>query len=260
MGLNTLLSRGFNFGVGGFHNNPRIKMIAGVLRPDGNATGSGTITWTFLNPYTNHNQLSVVPIKIETNASNIRLRFPKCRNVIHFAANTDETLAANGITCGASVGQETADIAFYQSYGIQGGYLTGAGSSWTRVGDLTSFTVGTNNANSFYFRPIKPFGNAGTDAQNTNYWQSSIAHYVGSNVRTLRRVFSGLGSDYFGYQLYDSGGVLVVTNDANDRIEIMVNTPKRVQINANSNNSTGYPGANVFTTASNVWITALLEY
>ena len=263
MSLNLNAGRFFQFGAGGLLSNPKVKMIAGVIRPDGNSAGSGTITWTWLDPLTNHTKVTSVPLKIEANGSNVVIRYPRCRNVIHFAANTDETLAANGITLGASVGTETANITLYQSYGIQGGYLTGgasAGASWTKTGDLTSFTFGTLNGGTFYFRPIKPYGNAGTDAQNTNYWNASMCTYVGSNVRTIRRVVAGLGSDYFGYQMYDSGGVLVTTNDANDRVEILVNTPKRVQINANSNQSTGYAGANVFTTASNIWISALLEY
>jgi hypothetical protein len=261
--MNLNAGRFFQFGAGGLLSNPKVKMIAGVIRPDGNSAGSGTITWTFLDPVTNHSKITSVPLKIEASGSDVRLRYPRCRNVIYAVANTDETLAANGITCGASVGQETMDIKFFQSYGIQGGYLTGgasAGASWTKTGDLISFTFGTLNAGTIYFRPIKPFANSGTDAQNGTYWNASMATYVGSNVRTLRRVVAGLGSDYFGYQLYDSLGVLVTTNDSNDRVEIMVNTPKRVQINANSNNSTGYPGANVFTTTSNIWVHALLEY
>lgn len=258
MSLNLNQGRFFQFGAGGLLSNPRVKMIAGVIRPDGNSAGSGTITWTFLSTNSNHDKIGRV--KIEANGSNVRLRFPRCRNVIYWAANTDETLAANGITCGASVGTETADVHFYQSYGIYGGLLVGSGTTWTKTGDMSSFTFGTLDADQIYFRPPKPFGNAGTDAQNTNYWQSCIANYVGSNTRKLVRITTGLGSDYFGYQLLDSSDVPVVTNDTNDKVEIVANTPKRVQINANSNNSTGYAGANVFTTASNIWVFGLLEY
>lgn len=259
MSLNpTLLARSFQLGAGGFINRPNVKMFAGVIRPDGNSSGGGTITWSFLLTNTNHNKVGT--FKVEASGSNLRLRFPRCRNVISVSITPDETLSANGVMCGASVGQETADISFYQSWGVYGGLLTGSGSTFTKAGDLSSFTFGTLNANQIYFRPPKPFQGTGTDAQNDVYWKSSIARFCGSNDRTLVRITGGLGSDYFGYQLLDDTGTPVVTNDSNDKIEIITNTPKRVSINANSNNGFGHPGANVFTTASNIWVVLILEY
>lgn len=254
------------FNVHPLIGNKRIQMLAGVIRPDGNATPSGAITWEWLKPDTGHNYVfpqgkkNVSDVKIVANGNALRLQFPKAKRAICFQVVPDETLQLNGIIAGASVGLETADISVSQLTGLYGGHLIGSGSTFTKNGDLSSFTFGTLNANQIYFRPPKPFGNAGSDAQNTGYWSNCIANYAGSNDRRLKKIVSGLGSDYFGYQLLDNTGTPVVTNDANDIIEIMSGTPKRVSVNPNSNNSFGYPGANLFTTSSNFWVYGLFEY
>jgi hypothetical protein len=254
------------FGMHSLVGNKRVQLLAGVIRPDGNAASGGAITWEFLKPDTNHNYIfphgnrNVSNVKVVANGSVLRITFPRAKRAICFQVVPDETLQINGIIAGASVGLETADISISQLQGMYGGHLTGSGSTFTKSGDLSSFTFGTLNANQIYFRPPKPFGNAGTDAQNTSYWSNCIANYAGSNDRRLKRIVSGLGSDYFGYQLLDNTGTPVVTNDANDIIEIMSGTPKRVSVNANSNNSFGFPGANLFTVTSNFWIWGLFEY
>lgn len=145
----------------------------------------------------------------------------------------------------------------YQRLGIgAAGYLVGNGAGFDLVGDLAGYTFHTNDANTIDFTPTSPFG-VGTAAQNADYFDISHASYVGGNNRRLKKITPVSG--YVSYQLLDSSGVAVVTNDAEDVIEIMLpHCPKPLQIDAGVNDSAGFPGAYplLLNNLQNIWTLA----
>ncbi len=213
------------------------------IKPNGPTGAGAAITWSIMDTASGDTDFtSEYFTSVGTSGSNVVLNYPTVLKVKSIAFGVSPGLAQAGIFLGASVQTGQAIISLYQMYGCSAGRLTGAGSSFTRSGDVLSYTVGTNNANTFTFTPNVPYG--GTAGQNAQYFNYAQASYVGSNDRRLKKLTSGLGGQSFGYQLLDSAGVAVVTNDANDIIEIIVpQSPKTAQINCSLNNGSGFPGA-----------------
>jgi hypothetical protein len=240
--------------------NPNLRLATCVIAPDGNAAGSGAITWRIKESPTDPAFGKDFVTSVSTTGSSVVVTFPTVTKVHSCVITPNAVGASRGIFCGASVGFTTATIVIYQQAGVYAGYIRGNGTNWTLNGDATFFATVLNNVSSFHFNPPKP-SNVGSDAQNAAYWKSAIAAYVGSTAdRRLERVLSGIGSANFAYRLVvASTGLPVVANSTADVIEIFTTTQRPFQIAANTNQSTGFPGANILTSDFELHVTAILE-
>lgn len=236
-----------------------IIIASAILRPNGSSTGSGPIDWEILNTDTDHLPLFFKD-SITFSSNNLVLHFPPISKVVSFVVVPDETLASKGIFCGASVGVATATISCYINAGVYGGYIrgTGTGSFFTRVGNLSTFDMIFDDAGKFRFNMPLIYG--GNLSQNSIFQQAATAHYVGSNDYRLVRTIGGLGAYNFGYEIWDNAtGAKILTNSTSDVVEILTQTPITSSLNMGANNSGGYPGANIFTASSNLWVFAVFK-
>lgn len=90
-----------NVEVGGGEGIPVSRIVAGVLRYDGTK-------WTILNNE-GHIPINITGVSGDSPDS-VTITFPKYAKVNSLVATPDETLAAAGIKCGASVGVDYATI------------------------------------------------------------------------------------------------------------------------------------------------------
>lgn len=100
--------------------NRKIKILAGAIRN----TGSG---WTFIND-SGHQQLNMLDV---TSSSDLRLNYGfTAKKVISLIVAPDETFAEI-YKCGASVGNEYADVRIFQRPISYGGRITYSDGAWS---------------------------------------------------------------------------------------------------------------------------------
>jgi hypothetical protein len=257
--INSIIRNGVIGSGGGGFDNPNLRLACGVLRPDGAAGAGASITWSWLITGGHDYDFFNAPVTI--NNGNIVISFPTITKLHAFNIRPDETLSASLFFQGQHnvVGGNSLEISAYQSLGCYAGHIVGNGTNWDLFGDLSEFTIGTNTVDTLTFTPPKPFGNTGDVSQNADYWGAAMSNYVGTGTSKVKKMFSGLGNDAFGYNFTDALGVNLLTNSSSDIIQIYTNTPVIKKINLSPNEASGYPGANIFTTSTNFWVYALLE-
>lgn len=233
-------------------------IAAGILRPVSTGTGGSAITWQILDPVTGHN--SIYFTGVTTVGSNIVVSWPTVLNVINFTCTSDETLAANGIRVGASVGTSTATISGSMNSGVFGGWLrgNGGGTFFDKFGNLSLFDMQLVDAGRVNFNaPL--LLNSGTLAQNAQFQQGIAINYVGDNNYRIRRILGGLGAYNFGFEIIDNAtNAKITTNSSVDIIDIMATTPKSTALNLNINDSSGFPYS-LLGSSGNIWIIALFQ-
>jgi hypothetical protein len=226
-----------------------------ILKCTDNAEPSTPFTWSILNDG-KHEPLFFTGIKANA-AGQLELTYPAVSEVMGFTIVPDETLSAQGIYVGASVGLDIAIIDVYKNTGVYGGYMTGDGTTgYTKAGDLPSFNLNIVSAGEFLFNPPKTSGT--TDASNlSELWKHATVNYVGPNNYRVQRLFTGLGSYAFRYQIIDNvTGQPITTTSTDDVIEITSAVPKIVRLNMNVNDANGWPGS-IIKNTGNFWVTGL---
>lgn len=231
-----------------FGGNSKIRVAAGVIRPTISPGGAGsTISWAFLGSGDGHGSIFFTGVNGST--GQLVISYPTVAKVIAFIITPDETLAAQGITVGASVGLSSATCTVYRNYGDRAGYLTWSGSSWTKSSSISDWDV--TGATSFAF-------NLPATALAVMY-DGTGAQYVGPNAYYLERRFSGLGSYSTGYNIKKISDGTTPTLTTSDVIELRSSGPPKFQQIVTSTVSGNLLEQNVFTTNSNFWIFAVFE-
>lgn len=235
--------------------NRLVRYASCILRCDNNTTPSNPFTWTLLND-SQHEPLFFTGVS--ASSGSLVVTYPACAQVMGFSVTTDETLAKAGIYCGASVGLSSAIIDAYMNFGTYGGYLrgTGTGTFFTANEDIASFSTSFVSASEFLFNPPKPYG--GTDASYGDLWRDATAVYAGPNDYHCQRLFTGLGSYAFRFQIVDNTGTPIATNTTDDVVMITTTMAKNVKLDLEENDTNGFPGAtNIINNGSNFWVSGL---
>ncbi len=250
------------------NNSDTLKLAACTLVPDGNSVSNGVITWSIKSGDFTSNYF----ISVQSSGSDIILNFPVVSKIHSFIVHPNKWLAQMGIFIGVSpdtINMNKCTIKMFQKLGTQGGYGRSNGTIYNLSGDLPNFNFGTNVAAGIIFDPAPPYGIdkagasgiSGTTAQKGSYWRQASCGYVGSTAnRATKRLFSGLGAFSFGYNIVDATTFANIgSSSVADVIEITSNTPSQIQLNANLNDSQGWPGANILTISAGINVVAILE-
>lgn len=230
----------------------KLRVANCVIRPDGNSVASGTINWAIVNDTAYGSDFFSSPSAM---GSFVGLKLPDNILIHAMHVTPDKNLMSKGVMPAVvstdKMHSPIVQVAFYQYRGLQIGYIQGAGSSWTKIGDVANFTTVTNNASSFTFNLPQQFNADGIFV---------IASYVGSTLdRRVAKLLSGLGAANFGYQVQvASTGSAVGSNSSNDVVEIATGSYKTVQVNPNLNDSVATEGA-IFTSDCEVHVSVYYQ-
>lgn len=176
-------------------------LYSGVLRN----SGSG---WSYIDDSI-HERVNLNTVNITSNRE-IQINFGKANKVGSLLVAPDETLASFGITCGASVGTETALIKCYAPFV---GYISGAGVIQNHSWFNNDYTVTAIGDGSGFNIDYKPSGFDTVDKVLTTTARAASTTITGIEVRGARtapgRVQLRAYHDLYAYVYYDGSSWLV---------------------------------------------------
>lgn len=235
------------------NNKKFFRHMAGVIR----ATASGNnqpITWAFLDTTTSHTHLAFDSVKGQGNE--IKLFYPKVKNVNALVVTPDETLAGAGVICGSSVGDSVSSVLAYTTT-LNCGQLTGNTSSWTNGSVSLSGLSYSTSTGLTIFSPTT--GGTGTIYASSPEVLGAQITYVGSGNKRVRRAYSGLSGQTIGFYLVDSANVIITGNLAStDIVAISIPRTRVVPLPAQTTSPNGFP-SDIYTSTANFWIIASME-
>lgn len=221
---------------------------AGVIRAYPTKIVGSVIQWKFIVDADHDKNFFDSVAAVPSGA--IRVYYPTVKKINTFVAVGDEQLKYYQM--GASVGMSYADI--YLSYLVtNGGELKGNnGKDWTKTGNVTKWDIVRDSATGLTKLNITTPN--GTVVTADDYAKLSIA-YTGSNIRFIKRQYSGLGSYYCGFYLTDyAGNVIKGASDVNDRVVL---TSNPTQQNLNCYYVQGDSSQiKIFNSTANIWLSA----
>lgn len=230
--------------------SPNVRFLACRLVSDGNAETNGNIKWKFLA-----NSAPEYLVSVGASGNDITLNLDKVAKIQAVIAGPNEWLASKGVFIGPDTtkGVAKVPISIYQKTGIQGGYLRGDGTNFNLSGDLTLWDI-TKTISDFQYTVLNAY------FLNDPSTKQTSANYVGSTAnREVAKLLSGLSKANAHRLINNTTMAAVSANSSADVIDIIVNTPKHVHLNANQNDSQGFPGANVFTSSAIINVLAVVE-
>lgn len=222
-----------------------VRILAGVVR----ATVSGSdVTWNYISD-SEHDKIGFTTVTSYTNG--LIIKYPHVKKILSFTITPDETFAKNGITCGASVGMDSATIKIYKPY-VSGGFLMGNGSTYTK-----NHFIGWDLTYSSGLLEYSPYVLGGTTVSQND--ETTQAVYVGKNGYHMERKILGL-TKKIGFNVVDQfGNIVTDAPTSDDIIQITGGVIDKVTVNPRTASGNGSEAA-IFNSSSNFWIIAVLEY
>ncbi|MGN6436882.1 MAG: hypothetical protein ACTHMM_10130 [Agriterribacter sp.] len=229
-----------------FPKRDKIRVAAGVVRPS--IIGS-TISWVFIST-ANHSKVSIDSVHV-TN-SQLQIFYPSARNVLSFSITPDETLTRYGVTCGASVGTDSASILIYYRVN-QGGYWRGNGSTYAASGGGMTGWSSSYSSGVMNFSPTT-FNSTSLNAGNENIQFT----YVGKNGYRLERKMSAL-SHNIGFTVVDQfGNTVTDAPTTDDIIQVTSGNHSLQQLNPGTVSGSAIEST-IFGSSSNFWVVGVFE-
>lgn len=229
---------------------PNLRFLACRLVADGNSGSYGNIQWKFdANGSPEH------LVSIGSSGSDITLNLSRVSKIHAMITAPNEFLASKGVFTGPDISKSVAKIpiSIYQKTGLQGGYIRGDGVNFNLSGDLTLWDI-TKTVSDFQYTVLNAY------FLNDPTTKQTSATYVGSTPnREVAKLLSGLSKANAHRLINNTTMAAVSANTTADVIDILVNTPKHTHLNANQNDSQGWPGANVFTAAAIINVIAVVD-
>lgn len=189
-----------------------------IVRPTGSFSNGTPIVWGIIDDADHKNSFFD---SVYGNGSNQRLvvRYPQVKNVLNVSITPDEQFAGNNVTVGPSVGTTTFEAQVSTSFPL-GMRLSGNGTNtWVNNSYLDAnvfFTIASYNTSTggtgIIFNP--------THARDPN---RCVIQYIGNNGYSVRRLYSGLGSNNIIFVLTDAFGNPVTTSPQTTDVVILSN-------------------------------------
>jgi hypothetical protein len=203
---------------GGIYDS-KVRTYTGVLRVE---LSGNNIVWSLLDD-ADHDVVGFTSVTTPTNTL-VRLNYPAFSKILNFQISLDETLQARGISAGATVGLNNADILFTGRFNPR--------MQWNFNG--STWGIGLNSGN--FISTISNSGNnivitrigSGPSYLGSNSEASYISYpvqYAGTNNRIIRYVTSGIGYDQTIVQLVDPTTGNDVAPNSSDKLIIWGDVP-----------------------------------
>jgi hypothetical protein len=219
---------------------------AGVIRAYPTTVIGSKIQWKFIVDADHDKNFFDSVAAVPSGA--IRVYFPLVKKINTFLATGDEQLKYYQM--GASVNMTYADL-FLSTYVTNGGSLVGNnGVGWNRIGMVSIWDINRDSTTGLTRVNIKNPTFVPVVAD--DYAKLTIT-YTGTNIRFVRRVYSGLGSYNTGFYLTDYlGNIIKGKSDPLDRV-VMASNPTQQNVNCYSVSGDSLQ-IKIFNSTANIWV------
>lgn len=190
--------------------------VAGAVIPYASPIANSLIEWKFTTLSTNHDRVNLDSVRALPNGL-LRVYFPRMKRVVSWLATGDDILAKYA-TIGYTIDVDHADL-YIGTIVSNAGEIKGNGTAnWTKSERIAPWEIVRDTATGLTRLNVATSQNLFIT---TNDYQTFTASYTGSNLRFIKRQYSGTGAYNVGFYLTDYLGNIIKGNtDPNDRITL----------------------------------------
>jgi len=202
-------------------------VAAGAIIPVVKNVANSLIEWKFTTQSSGHDRVNLDSVKALPNG-NIRVYYPKVKRVVSWLATGDDILSKYA-TVGYTVGFDYCDMNIGTIVANAGEIKGNNTSNWTKSERLNNWDIVRDTTTGL--TRLNVATSQGVLITTSDY-NTFTASYTGSNIRFIKRVYSGTGNYNVGFYLTDfMGNIIKGKTDPNDRITLSCGV---VNINVNA--------------------------